>query len=361
MAKKSSIDSRKIKQKHIFNKLTLNARTAIISAVKFAKDSNSDAVTPDHLFIAVISNSKFLSAQVLSLIGVDIQKTIAKLKNSLQSRGKRKVLKRVFTGVKLSKEFLQIIYKAFSLAKDFSSVYVGTEHLLLALVQSKSNLAQEFASKILSYEKLRKAIFVVANYPLGLILKPNNNGKRASSPLRIFGRDLTRLAKEGKLDPLVGRKEEVDRIINILSRRRKNNPIIVGEAGVGKTALIEGLAQRIATGEVPPSLRESRIVALDIASIVAGSKMRGEMEEKIMAIISEVSSSPNTIVFIDEIHTILSTGFGGGLDIGQIMKPALVSGVFRVIGATTTAEYSQVFEEDVALNRRFVPVFVEEK
>ena len=214
----------------------------------------------------------------------------------------------------------------------------------------------------MTFEKFRKRQMEVAMYPVGVLAKPFRGGNRETETiLDILGEDLVTLAKDGELDPVIGREEELNSLVKILSRRKKNNPIIIGEAGVGKTVLVEGLAQKIADGRVPPSLRDMKIISLDVASIMAGSKMRGDVEEKVLDIVNSVVESNDTILFIDEIHTILSTGIPGSTsEIASILKPALVRDDFRCIGATTTDEYTAYFEEDNALARRFQPVILKE-
>lgn len=264
----------------------------------------------------------------------------------------------------LTMESKIILSIAFQLASKHDLVYVGTEHLMLALLTQKDlQIVKELANRGLTLENYLKALSSIASYPIGLLAKPDGaEHARAHTPmLSQIGVDLVELAYKGKLDPLVGRQEEIDQLINILSRRKKNNPIIVGEAGVGKTVLVEGLAQRISAGQVPGSLIGMRIIALDITNIIAGSKMRGDVEEKVMQIVNEAKSNRDIILFIDEIQNILNTSMpGGGMDIATILKPALVSGMIKCIGATTSEDFSRFFEEDEALLRRFHPVYIDE-
>jgi ATP-dependent Clp protease ATP-binding subunit ClpC len=339
------------------NKLSKNAKLAFQKAIDIALKQGSKEVELDHVFIAILSIPDSLAARTLESMGIDVNKTKTKFFDE-----KKKVTRKRKSPPIVSPDILDLLRESYVSAQAFKHVYIGTEHLFLALLETNSKIAKELREGGIKPAKFKNHLFNLANYPIGLLVKPDgmNDQSSSSNSLNELGIDLTELAKAGKLDPIVGREEEIDRVIKILSRRRKNNPIIVGEAGVGKTALVEGLAQRIAVGEVPPSLKGLRVVLISVSDIVAGSKMRGDMEEKIMNIIREVSSAPNTVIFIDEIHTLLETGGGGGIDLGQIMKPALVSGTFRVIGATTTAEYTRIFEEDVALNRRFQPVTIEE-
>lgn len=264
----------------------------------------------------------------------------------------------------LTNESKIILSIAFQLASKHDLVYVGTEHLMLAvLTQKELPIVKEMAKRGLTLETYLKALSSIASYPIGLLAKPEGaNQINSQTPmLSQIGVDLVEMAYKGKLDPLVGRQEEIDQLINILSRRKKNNPIIVGEAGVGKTVLVEGLAQRISAGQVPGSLIGMRIIALDVTNIIAGSKMRGDVEEKVMQIVNEAKRNRDIILFIDEIHNILNTSLpGGGMDIATILKPALVSGMIKCIGATTSEDFTRYFEEDEALLRRFHPVYIEE-
>ena len=210
----------------------------------------------------------------------------------------------------LSKESADALQKGLSLAQKMSHVYFGTEHLFVAILESKSRKIQKLSQIGLTAKKFKNELNKIATYPLGILAKPSQEiiPEENMGIMEYLGTDLVQLARENKLDPVVGREKEIDQLVNILSRRKKNNPIVVGEAGVGKTVLIEGLAQRIANRVVHPSLSEAKIVSLDVASIVAGSKMRGDVEEKIMSIIEEVTESNNTILFIDEIHNIINSG-----------------------------------------------------
>lgn len=266
--------------------------------------------------------------------------------------------------VVLSDPVKKILSNAYNLANKHDHVYVGTEHIFLSFLSVKNDsLIIKLKPFGLTYENVAGALSSIANYPVGILVKPENL-KMATENIPLLsqiGKDLVEQAKRGELDPLIGREEEIEKIINVLSRRKKNNPVIVGEAGVGKTALVEGLAQRIAEGTVPGSLSNVHIFSLDIPSIIAGSKMRGDIEEKMLQIINEVSANPNIILFIDEIHNILIASTpGSGMDLSAILKPALVSNTFRCIGATTTDEFKRYFEEDDALLRRFHPVYIEE-
>ncbi|MEA3357667.1 MAG: ATP-dependent Clp protease ATP-binding subunit [Patescibacteria group bacterium] len=345
-----------------FSRITKNARVAIKHSAVISDRMGADTVEVSHLLIALLLVKEGIASRVLSTMDIDVAETVKSLSGDVNLS--RVAVSKVPGGKGVSLSVRDVINKAFDVARSSNHVYVGTEHLLLAILEdSDSDIVKELISAGLKVDQVKKNLFTFTTYPKGLLSKPPK-GQLVGRPtaLDIFSSDLTLLAAKRKLDPLVGRDEELDRVINVLCRRRKNNPVIVGEAGVGKTALVEGLAQKIVKGEVPESLRNFRILSLDVTSILAGSKMRGDMEEKMMAVIKELSENANVILFIDEIHTILGVGMtsGGGLDLAGVLKPALVHGGFRCVGATTAADYNRYFEEDPALSRRFQKVLIEE-
>jgi ATP-dependent Clp protease ATP-binding subunit ClpC len=348
--------------KNPFSSLTKNARSAFRLSTVMAKRMGAREVEPVHLFLALLLTKEGVASRMFRAMNVDIEQTVAAFTGGMVMAPKEvQLLDKSFS---MSDEVKEVINRAYGLARTNSHVYVGTEHLLVALLQdAEQGFVKELVSSGIKVEEIKKNMFNFATYPPGVLSKaPRSEDENAPSVLDMLGVDLTDMAAKGLLDPLVGREEELAQMINILSRRRKNNPIVVGEAGVGKTALVEGLAQKVVNGEVPESLKDMRIISLDVAGIVAGSKMRGDMEEKMMAVINEVTSSPRTALFIDEIHTILGMGAagGGGLDLAGVLKPALVHGGFKCIGATTLVDYTRFFDEDPALSRRFQQVLVEE-
>lgn len=326
----------------------------------------ADSVEPFHLFLALLLVKEGIAYRMLTAMNIDVAETVAGFAGGVDLSKLTPSKTGISTGSEksLSEAVRAVIDKAFSIARRKDHVYVGTEHLLLAVLDdTDQDFVKELSDAGIRVEDIRRNVFNFTTYPQGVLSKPSRS-KQESRPsvLDVLGTDLTDLARKGQLDPLVGREEELSQMINILSRRRKNNPVVVGEAGVGKTALVEGLAQRVASGEVPSLLTDARIISLDVTSIIAGSKMRGDMEEKMMAVINEVANSPRTILFVDEIHTILGMGAaaGGGLDVASVLKPALVNGNVRCIGATTVVDYNRYFEEDPALSRRFQKVMLEE-
>lgn len=352
---------KKVATNHIFTRLSRNAKISIRNASTIAEHLKSTSVEPEHILVGIFLNDSSLATKTVLTMGFNIKEILTTV---LKSRTLDIVADSATPKeIKFSKESQTVLRKAFDWSQRYSHVYVGTEHLMMAILESTDPFLKDLSKYGLDLKKFQKHLGEYATYPLGVLAKPEIVGRNSQrgSLLEIIGKDLVELAREGKLDPLVGREDELSNMVKILSRRKKNNPIVVGDAGVGKTVLVEGLAQMIADGKVPPSLRDMRIVSLDVASIMAGSKMRGDVEEKVLEIVSEVVESTNTILFIDEIHTILTSGIpGGNSEIASILKPALLRDDFRCIGATTTDEYSGYFESDNALARRFQPIFLTE-
>jgi ATP-dependent Clp protease ATP-binding subunit ClpC len=346
----------------VLSRLSKNARISLRNAGIVAEHFETEEITPKYLFVGILLNRESLARKTIEEMDIETDKLLSKVLDGSNidittNGGKSRE-------IRLSKTTQDILRKAYDWSAKLSHVYVGTEHILLGILTSKIPLQKDLEKLGLDDVSFREKLGEFAIYPLGIISKPNVKMQGMDddeSIIENIGIDLVALAKEGRLDPVIGREEELDSLIKILSRRNKNNPMITGEAGVGKTVLVEGLAQRIADGKVPPSLRDMRIVLLDVASIMAGSRMRGDVEEKVMNIVSEVVEDSNTILFIDEIHNILSSGIpGSSSDIASILKPALLKDDFRCIGATTTEEYSMHIEEDNALARRFQPIELKE-
>lgn len=349
------------KKQSIFSRLSENANVALRSASLVSEKLKERKISVVSIFVGILLNEECIATKVIEDMGLD--------------RGE--ILKSFFEGkifeitgdtsvkreLSFSVEAQEIFREAFNYAQRMAHVYVGTEHLMLAILRSKNQKLDKLKEINLTYDSFRKGLSRVAMYPIGILAKPEDMQIQVQGEkvIEMLGTDLVELGKEGLLDPVIGREEEISQLINVLSRRKKNNPLIIGEAGVGKSVLVEGLAQKIADGHVPPSLKDMRIILLDVASIMAGSRMRGDVEERVMAIVQDVISSNNTILFIDEIHNIVSPGIpGSSSDIASILKPALLQDNFRCIGATTSEEYTMYFEEDNALDRRFQPIFLKE-
>jgi ATP-dependent Clp protease ATP-binding subunit ClpC len=346
----------------VLSRLSRNARISLRNANIVAEHFESSEITPKYLLVGILLNRESIARKTIEEMDIATDELLNKVLDGSNiditaNGGKSK-------DIVLSKSTQDVLRRAYDWSSKFSHVYVGTEHIILGILDADDSLKEKLAKDGVNKRSFLKKLREYAIYPLGILSKPEvrrvgPNGEE--SIIENIGIDLVELAKEGRLDPVIGREKELDTLIKVLSRRNKNNPLIIGEAGVGKTVLVEGLAQRIADGKVPPSLREMSIVLLDVASIMAGSRMRGDVEEKVMNIVSEVVESSNTILFIDEIHNILSSGIpGSSSDIASILKPALLKDDFRCIGATTTEEYSMHIEEDNALARRFQPIKLDE-
>ncbi|MBD3328903.1 AAA domain-containing protein [Candidatus Dojkabacteria bacterium] len=359
----------KKKESNIFAKLSRNAKESVVRASLLAKEKGKKEVDPNDIFAAILMNREYLATRVFISMEIDPSKVL----NSIGIKSSEfidlasifdKNISTKLNSLNLSEESRDIVSMAYQIANRYDHVYVGTEHLILAILSRNDLAVSKRLEKLgVEFEEYLKALATYANYPVGLLAKPSGKmpGGTGGSLLREIGKDLVMMARRGKFDPVIGRDEEIDKVVNILSRRKKNNPIVVGEAGVGKTALVEGLAQRIADGLVPNSLADFRIISIDIPSIMAGSKMRGDVEQKMIQLVSEVSKSKNVILFIDEIQNIFVSSIPGGTsEISTVLKPALVTQNFRCIGTTTSEDYTKYFEEDSALNRRFQPVQIEE-
>jgi len=338
-----------------FDRLTIKAGEAIQGAVLEAQRRGNPSLEDLHLLDALLSQEDTIVLEVLRKVGVDE----GRLRDSLEAALDR--LPRQSGGVQPSpsRELNQIFELADSEARSLGDDYISVEHLLLALVSQRGSSAGSLlVGDGASHDALLEALRSVR----GPHRVSDQSPEEKYRALERFSRDLTDLARAGRLDPVIGRDEEVRRIMQVLSRRTKNNPVLIGEPGVGKTAIVEGLAQRIVDGDVPESLREKRLVSLDIGAMVAGSKYRGEFEERLKAVLKEITEAEGRyIVFIDELHTIVGAGAAeGSVDASNMLKPALARGELRVVGATTLDEYRQHIEKDAALERRFQPVYVGE-
>ena len=346
-------------------KLTDNFSKAILKAYEYATLRAAKEINAEDLFLALLSLKTSLGAKLLERLGVDLDATAKGIISSHNNPQSDSSVKSAVTP-ELGEEVKNIITKSYLIASELGHVYVGTEHLLLSLMRSdKYNFVQDLAKNNLNYENIKQSLLNFGIYQPGIFAKSLDkemmgDGKEA---LNYFTKDMTKLAQEGKYLKVWGRDAEIERIIHILSRRTKNNAMLVGESGVGKTAVVEGLVQRIINGDVPAGFKNKKIVQLDISSIVAGSKIRGDIEERLLNIVSEMAENPDIIIFIDEIHMIVGAGNAGGggtMDIANIIKPYLTNGDLRIIGATTYDEYQKYIEEDDALARRFQTIMVNE-
>lgn len=336
----------------------------IKEANRIAKKLGQNFVGSEHLIVALASVSDTTAYSILNANGLDIIKIIDALKFTLEPGG-------VVTGErdKYTKSARKILDDSQYEAKRLGSNEVGTEHLLIALIKVKDCVAMKLmASGNVNVQKVYTDILMACGYDANSakkeysMLKKSRNTERTATPtLNQYSRDLTREAKMGGLDPVVGREKEIERVLQILSRRMKNNPCMVGEPGVGKTAVVEGIAYLIAHDDVPETVRGKRLLSLDLSSMVAGSKYRGEFEDRIKKVIHEVKADGNVILFVDELHTLIGAGGAeGAIDASNILKPSLSRGEIQMIGATTQNEYRKYIEKDAALERRFQPVYVNE-
>ena len=350
------------------NNFTPRAQQVLALARKEADRFNHNVIGTEHLLLGLIKLGQGVAVNVLQKMGLDLETVRMEVEKQVGTGPDQKVMGNIPYTPRVKK----VLDLARREAKSLNHTYIGTEHILLGLLREGDGVAARILRSLdVDIEQARQEILKE--------LDPNFTGEESSIPetvekqgpgkkgevktpaLKAFGRDLTEIARKGDLDPVIGRKNEIERVIQILCRRKKNNPVLLGEAGVGKTAIVEGLAQEIAKGNVPELLRDKRVVTLDLALMVAGTKYRGQFEERIKAVMDEIRRAKNVILFIDELHTIVGAGSAEGtMDASNIIKPALSRGEMQCVGATTLNEYRKYIEKDAALERRFQAVKVEE-
>src|ERR1700680_915025 len=337
------------------DRFTERSQEALQAAQQAASQFQHATVEPEHLLLALLRQEDGLVPSLLQRLEVPPQPMAARLEAQLEARPKQYGGGEPAVGNAL-RDVLMAAFDEMSRLKD---EYVSTEHLLLALAGRTGSEAQKLlAASGVTPDRIYATLDAGSGSPR--VTDPNPEAKYAA--LGKYGRDLTEAARQGKLDPVIGRDEEIRRVIQVLSRRTKNNPVLIGEPGVGKTAIVEGLANRIIEGDVPEGLKGKRVISLDLGSMVAGAKYRGEFEERLKAVLKEITDAEGEVItFIDELHNVVGAGKAeGSMDAGNLLKPLLARGELHMIGATTLDEYRKYIEKDAALERRFQPVFADQ-
>jgi ATP-dependent Clp protease ATP-binding subunit ClpC len=340
----------------MFGRFTERAQQVLVLAQEEAKRLNHNFIGTEHILLGLVREGSGIAARALQNLGVELARVRAEVEKIIGKGEKIQV-----QGISYTPRAKKVIELAIEEGQNLGHNYVGTEHLLLGLLREGEGIAAQVLSNLgIDLKKARREVIQLLG---GEVQLGGGQGKNVPQTPTVdaFGRDLTKMAREGKLDPVIGREKEIERVVQILCRRTKNNPCLIGEPGVGKTAIAEGLAQRITEGSAPDILRDKRVVTLELAAVVAGTKYRGEFEERLRKLMMELQQAGNVIIFIDELHTIIGAGAAeGAIDASNILKPALAKGELQAIGATTLDEYRKYIERDPALERRFQPIMVGE-
>ena len=339
-----------------FNKLTVKAQETIQDAVEIAQNYNNQIVEPEHILAAMLQDASSVAVSIIQKVGADVNRM--KIKTGELLERLPKVTGAGVGNQQLSTNSAKLLDASSEEAKNLKDEYISGEHILLAFAQDKGNTGKIFTDNGITREIVLAALKDIR----GTQRVTSQNPEDTYQSLKKYGRDLNELAKSNKLDPVIGRDEEIRRVLQVLTRRTKNNPVLIGEPGVGKTAIAEGIAHRIVSGDVPDNLKSKRIVSLDMGALVAGTQFRGQFEERLKAVVKEVQESNGEIIlFIDELHLLVGAGkTEGAMDAANILKPALARGELHAVGATTLNEYKKYIEKDAALERRFQPVLVQE-
>src|SRR5579872_907143 len=349
----------------MYERFTDRARKVMQLANQEAQRFNHEYIGTEHILLGLVKEGSGVAANVLKNLDVDLRKIRLEVEKIVQSGPDMVTMGKLPQTPRAKK----VIEYSMEEARNLNHNYVGTEHILLGLLREQEGVAAQVLMNLgLKLEDVREEVLNLLGHGMetseagerSVSSGGSTKGGKSKTPaLDSFGRDLTELARQGKLDPVIGRQNEIERVIQILSRRQKNNPVLLGEAGVGKTAIVEGFAQMVVDNNVPELLRDKRIVVLDLAMMVAGTKYRGQFEERIKAVMNEVRRAKNTILFIDELHTLVGAGGAeGAIDASNVLKPALARGEIQCIGATTLDEYRKYIEKDGALERRFQQIIV---